>query len=802
MSEYPQSDRFGEAARDEINVADVVRVLYRNRLLVAVVVVAMTAMAAVYTAFQVPEYESEASVQIHTDRFGRNAIPGSTGPVASLTGLGQNLGGIETDMLVMQSRRIVEHVSDSLSLHVQMSHPRGPRESVFSAVQAPRTVTPAVVDFERSRDGSYAVRVQPRSADDTSLPHPERVVPGQSFTVGEVLLTIDEQTDMPDRITVEIQRFRDVVDKVRRELEVLRAGRGAQIVTVRYRSRDPVMAAAVPNALTDGFIRHKNETSKTENRSRAGFLREQVSNYEVELAAAEARLQAFREQEQIISVQDQATEQVRRFAQLQSRRDELKEERDALQRLLARVRGGNSPDAAADTYRQLASFPVFFSNPTIQNIIRSLIELENSRAELMVRRTEESVDVQGIDRRIAELEFQLLETAENYLESRENQMASLDATLGQFGQQVGTVPAREIEFARLAGQRELLAGIYRQLQTRLHEVEVEEAVEPLDVQLLDPALVPERPASPRLILNLILGAALGTALALMIVFVRGTLDTRVRSRNDVVLASGGLPVMATIPRIQRAVPALTNGRRSLRRIGIGRPESVPSAASALVSLDAPRSPAAEAYRALRTQVFFRRDGNSPKVLVIASAEAGEGKSTSASNLAIALAQQGVRTLLIDADLRKGTLHQIFGLDQGPGLSEVLRDQLAVEDAVRVLRLAEVELDVVTAGRYPDNPSELVGSLRMQAELQKLQDIYDRIVIDTPPLSSATDSAVLGSMPATATLMVARAGFSDRYAIEQVVRELQSLGVQVDGIIINDVTLPDAPAYTYQSAGTH
>ncbi len=798
MRELRLSERHGESARDEINVADVMRVLYRRRILIGTIVVLAIAAAAIYTGFQVPEYQSEASVQIHSEQFGRSGIPGIGGTVAGIAGLGQNVGGIATDMLVMQSRRIVEHVSDSLSLHVELTYPRAPRTTFFSAVHAPRDVRPVLVEFQRSPDGTYLVRVEPRSG--APVPHPDRAVPGVPLAIGRVSLTVVDQPDgvMPERITVDILPFREAVERVRRNLEVVQAGRGAQIVTVRYRSRDPVMAAAVPNAVTRGFIRHKNETSKTESRSRARFLREQVANYEIQLAAAEARLQAFSEQEQIISVQDQATEQVRRFAQLQVRRDELKEERDALQRLLARVQQESSSVEAQDTYRQLASFPVFFANPTIQNIIRSLIDLENNRAELMVRRTEASVDVQGIDSRIRELEFQLMETAENYLESRENQMASLDATLGQFGQQVGAVPAREIEFARLSGQRELLAGIYRQLQTRLHEVEVEEAVEPLDVQLLDPALMPERQASPRLILNLILGGVLGVALALLVVFVGETLDTRVRSRSDVVLASGGLPVMATIPRIQSSESGRINGRRSLRRIGRARPDE--QSVSSLVSRDAPRSLAAEAYRALRTRVFFRRDGSVPATLVIMSAVAGEGKSTSAANLAVALAQQGVRTLLIDADLRRGVLHRLFDVEQAPGLSEVLQEKVAVEEAIHVVHVGGAQLDVLATGVFPPNPSELVGSVRMQRQLRELQDRYDRIVIDTPPLSSATDSAVLGSMPSTAALLVARAGFSDRTAIEHVARELQDLGIRVDGVIVNDVPLPDAPAYRYQPAG--
>lgn len=403
--------------------------------------------------------------------------------------------------------------------------------------------------------------------------------------------------------------------------------------------------------------------------------------------------------------------------------------------------------------------------------------------------------MRGIDARVRELELQLLETAENYLASRENQLASLDAALSQFADAAEQVPAREVELARLTREQALLTEIYGQLQLRLHEVEVEEAVDPLDVQLLDPALVPSRPVSPRPILNLILGGSLGIALGLLVAITRQVVDTKVRSRNDVRIAAGGLPVMATIPRIAPDADRRVNGRLTLRRLRRTRAEL--ARVSPLVARDAPRSPAAEAYRALRTRVFFRRDSDAPRILIVTSAAAGEGKSTSAANLAVTLSHQGVATLLIDGDLRRGTLHEIFGIDRTPGLGEVLREKVEPGEALRSIELAGGRLDVLSSGAHPENPSELIGGHRMELVLQELIDRYDRILIDTPPLRFATDAAVLGSMPYTGALMVARAGFSDRNALEHVARELQEMGIRVDGVIINDVS--QGSAYGYRPA---
>lgn len=787
-----------EPGRSEIHLADIARGLYRSRWLIGAVVVVIVAVAAVYTLLQKPEYESEASVQIHIERAARYGALSDLGAAIGLTGLAsQEASRIGTDILVMQSRRIIEHVADSLHLHVQLADPRVPRGSIFSAIAAPREVIPATVDLRHRGNGIYAVSIETASVE--PLQYDERAEIGKPFMVGNVALTLDAalRDSLPDGARVDIRNFRKTVEGVQSRLTVELAAGGAQIILVRYRTHDPVLAAAVSNGITDGFIRHRNLTSKAESRSRAEFLRQQVANYRVALANAEADLQTFREREQIINAPAQATEQVRRFAELMTQRDALQQESDALRRLLARLRTESLPDSAQETYRQLAAFPVFFVNSAIQDIIRSLIDLENQRAQLLVQRTPESIDVRGIDTRIAQLELQLLETSENYLESRENQMASLDATLSQFTGIVGTVPAREVELARLTREQELLTSTYGQLQTRLHEVELEEAVEPLDVQLLDPALVPDLPVSPRPILNLILAVFLGTALGLLVAFGRQVVDTKVRSRNDVRLASGGLPVMATIPRIAPDLDRRRNGR-TLRRLRLARAEFAPGG-SPLVVRDAPRSAAAEAYRALRTRVFFRPGTDAPRILVVTSAAAGEGKSTSAANLAVTLAQQGVTTLLIDGDLRKGILHELFGVERLPGLCEVLRDQIAPDAVVRSIPLTDGALDIIASGEHPANPAELIGSQRMQHLLTGLLDRYDRILIDTPPLRFATDAAILCSMPSAGTMLVARAGFSDRHAIEDVAHELHEMGIRLDGVVINDVAAAEAPAYGYHAS---
>jgi uncharacterized protein involved in exopolysaccharide biosynthesis len=199
--------------------------------------------------------------------------------------------------------------------------------------------------------------------------------------------------------------------------------------------------------------------------------------------------------------------------------------------------GGSSP------YRELASFPVFISNSAVQNVLRVLTDLENQRTELLVRRTPENIDIQRIDRRIGELEVQLYAMARSYREGLDSQIASLDDALSEFGIQLEAVPAQQLTFARLTREKRLLEEIYTLLQSRLKEAEIRKAGEPTDVRVLDAALVPEKPVSPRPMLNLVLGLMLGLMLGTGAALARVIVDPKVRSRTDAIAATSGLPVI-------------------------------------------------------------------------------------------------------------------------------------------------------------------------------------------------------------------------------------------------------------------
>jgi capsular exopolysaccharide synthesis family protein len=230
--------------------------------------------------------------------------------------------------------------------------------------------------------------------------------------------------------------------------------------------------------------------------------------------------------------------------------------------------------------------------------------------------------------------------------------------------------------------------------------------------------------------------------------------------------------------------------------------AAPGIAERLVAGRDPRSAVAEAFRILRTNISFSRMGEPPRSLVFTSPTPGDGKSTSAANLAITLVQQGLRCLLVDADLRRGFLNDAFKVRREPGLSNLILGRATLESAVVQIDLGESgKLDFLPTGTVPPNPAELLASAEMQALLARLTAGYDAVILDAPPLTLVTDAALLGSY-ADGVVLVARAGVTDRGAVIHALEQLRAVRAPVLGAVLNDVDQRKEQYYGSYSAGAH
>ncbi|HEX8391968.1 MAG TPA: polysaccharide biosynthesis tyrosine autokinase [Longimicrobium sp.] len=769
-----------------IHLRDVLSVLLRNRWLIAVVLLGTVAAMATYTFRQPRVYQSRATIRIDPEQS-QMQLFGEVGRV-----LGGAQERIETEIMVLQSELIARQAVDSLGLRVWVMEPNAPRAAVLASVFVPESARNGIAVLTRTGNGTYTVQ---REDGFQGVRLPRTVTAGVPADLGGARVTLRAGTQAPV-IRLAVVPPVAAARAVQAGLAIARPNPRAQLIAVRYQSTDPALAAAVPNAIADGFIAYKRGTAKSESRSTVTFLRQQVASYQADLQRAEADLRGFREQAQIVNLGEQASRDVQRLAELQARLDDLNGERQALSQFLSQLRAQPAGAEGAGRYQQLASFPVFLSNRSVGDLLQSLTTLENERGQMALRRTGANADMQNLDSRIADLRRRLDETAQGYLHGLDAQIAPLASSLGGRRSEMQSIPRREVEFARLARQQKLLEDIYTLLQTRLKEAEIKEAVEPGQIRVIDTATVPQEPISPRPLINMVLALGLGTLLSVGAAFTREALNTRIRTRQDVMTATVGLPILGMVPRIRSQFTEGGRLRILISGAGSRRASQMATVAEPLapIVLREPMSPAAESFRALRTSLTFAGADGAPQVMMVTSAFPGDGKSTTSCNLATALAEQGTRTLLIDADLRRGGLHRNFGLRQEPGLTHVLMRSVALEDAVQ--RVGDTHLYVLAAGVFPPNPSELLGSQRMRELLARLREQYPAIVIDTPPVNLVTDAGVLGSL-ADGTILVARTGRTAKDQLAAAAGQLRHLKVPVAGVVINDY---DVGQPQYYNAG--
>jgi uncharacterized protein involved in exopolysaccharide biosynthesis/Mrp family chromosome partitioning ATPase len=728
---------------------------------VAGITATVVLLVGLVTAWLRPQYESEATLRF-VEAEGGSRVLGELGGLARLGFPGLGATEIDTDLDVLQSRRIAEEVVDSAKLRVSLRKPRAPRDSVLTVLAAPRTQESGRYQMRRVSSGEYEIR---GGGSDRPRMAPQRVTAGQPFELEGVRVTIEPGREWTE-IEFDLLAFDDAVDELRDEFGVRRQRGSSKLVTLSYRSPDRFLAAEVPNAAAGSFMRYKMATSKVESRSRVSVLREQVTDYEQQLIAAEDRLRRYREDAQIVEPRTQATEQIRRLASLQAQRDEMQVEFESLSRLLNQIRAADGTDAGS-AYRRLAAFPSFVAHRGVQDMLQSLISLENDRARLVVLRTESSIDVQGIDRRIRELELQVYEFGMSYLRGLQSNINSANTSLASFQGELATIPAREVEFVRLTREQAILDELYKFLQASLKDAEIQEAVDLGDVRIVDDARVPRSPVSPRPLINLALAAVMGLMLGLTTVVGRRVTDSRIQSAEDAEYASG-VRVLGQVPS-----PALMSTN------GSGPP------APALPERLATREAAQEGYRAVRiTMSSAGAEMEGPRLWMLLRATVAPAGAATPMELALTLVRSGQAVALVDADLHDGLPVYGTGFPAAPGLLQVLREEVTLQDALREVQVpgADHPLRVLTSGGTLTSPADILNVNRLRSVLDLLRGEYDSVILNAPALDRSSDALLLGSH-ADMTLLVAVAGVTRKDEIRSATERLDMAGIRVFGIVL-------------------
>ncbi len=591
----------------------------------------------------------------------------------------------------------------------------------------------------------------------------------------------------------EAERLAPFVDALQRDLkiepvkETRLQTKETRLIEISYTSGDPRLAARIVNVIADTFAAANLEKKTKTGTSSGNFLDKRIAELQSQIREGEQKLISYGNSNQILSLEPTQNTVVERLVGLNKQLLEAENDRKLSE---AAYHAAQAPGAAAALAQE--------NSKSIDDASQKLTELQQKRAQLLVENTEEWSEVKETDQQIATVQRKIDEMKSgataivitNLKTRYEQSLMRENALRSSFNQQRGeTLTQNEaaVNYRIIQQEIETNKNLLDGLLQRAKENDVALAGTPNNINIVDYAIAPRQPVGPQRLLSIALALVISLALGMCLAIFLDYLDNTVRSTGDVERMLG-LPALATIPSIGGL------GRRRLFRSS-----SNPLKEGALVHPELlidteQRSTLAEAYKQLRTSILLSTAGRAPRTLLITSAKPGEGKTTTAVNTAVSLAQTGARVLLIDADLRRPMVHNVFNVSNSAGLSTVLSRDVNEQDILALIELQpESSLHLLTSGPIPPNPAELLGSSQMKQLIQTLVSHFDHIVIDSPPITSVTDGVWLASL-VDGVILVVHGGQSSRELVRRTRQLLRGVGARILGVVLNNVKQHDEDYY--------
>lgn len=555
-------------------------------------------------------------------------------------------------------------------------------------------------------------------------------------------------------------------------------GRQSKVVSLTFDAYDPRLAAEVTNTIANEYIKWSMESRLQGVGDAKEFLAKRVQEAEANLRQAEAELQQYLADHKIISLDDSGNITIARTEQLNRQLTDVENERRAAEALYYR-----SKEVAAD------ELPPVINDVTVQILIKELSRQRQELANLSAKYQPNFPAVKQVQEQIKQLETQLNEAKQRIVKNIETQFqvarkreADVKAALGQ-SKGEAIQQNREATELNLKKQKvETNRKNYEDLLNRLRQAEVESDFRPSNIRIVQQAEIPISPIKPNKILNiglsLLIGLGLGVGLAFFLEYLNNTINTAEDVERFV-----QLPALGAIPSLQSLVKSkmlggLSNGNGA-------KSTSLVAPNNELLSGHEPISSFAESYRALRTSLLLSSAEHAPRTMLITSSHPAEGKTTIVANTAISLAQTGAKVLVLDADMRRPRCHKILNAKNDNGLSTFLSRDIRLDSAIQEHDIPN--LYVLPAGPVPPNPSELLSSIKLRILVSELEDRFDHIIIDSPPVIHVTDALII-SPHVDGVVIVVKGGQTPREAVMRAKQALLDVNAKIFGVVLNCVDL--------------
>ncbi|MCH7756177.1 polysaccharide biosynthesis tyrosine autokinase [candidate division KSB1 bacterium] len=763
-----------ELQDEKIDIRRYLKAVLRRWWVVLIVTIAVTVPWVLYTFSKPAEYEAQAVVQF-------NSFEGND---PTLT---------ESRETVLTSRSFAEKVVAQMGLSLGIESDgqnQVNRRSLFSQVST--TQNPIPGEYFLRFNENYSYRLSMMLDQDR-----EKVVSeGLISDISEKALSVNgfsirlaqNFSRNPQDVTFAIYPFRDAVKNFRSKTGT-EWNRSGNLMTITLTDEDPDLAAKMTNRLAKIFVEESVSLKTSDIKKRSKLLEEQVNLAKSKLDEADRALREFKENNAIdLNVEQQI--QVNQLVVEEQQKRNLESYKNTLESLLAKLDdellSGNGNSATTDNRRyifsQLAEHAYFDNNSTMLIYRQKLKDQTENWRSIVTSSSEQNPRAISIDTEIRQTQAQIEDSANQEIRLISGEISRLSSKVQRLRFNISRLPAQQQRLGELKRDQQVLEKQYLELLTQFRDAQISKAVESEEIEILDPAIVPEFPKSLNKKIQASMGGVFGLGLGIFFVILLEFFDKSVKTVDDVKRFLK-LPVMGTIPLLDFSDVFDFQDSEKLKQID-----------QQLVTHDYSPTPIGEAYRSLRTNLLFSKDHGKIQSLVATSTEPGDGKSFTAANLAITFAQLKTNTLLIDGDLRRGVLHNTFGLPKEPGFSNYLTRMVPLQNILYETHIPNLTL--ITCGSLIPNPSELLGSQQMRKFLDEARRKYELIIFDSPPLNAATDAVVIGTQVDSA-VMVIRAGKTNREFALQKLELFSNVPAKVLGVILNGTTSDMAhPGYSY------
>ncbi len=616
-----------------------------------------------------------------------------------------------------------------------------------------------------------------------------------------------DEDNQNSKISINDKLIADASNQLRNSIQISNK-RNTDIITVSITSRNPKEASLLVNTLIEMYQAQDVSWATGEMTHIKEFLTEQITKKEIELNAVEEKLKNFQEKERIFSLDDNSTLLLTDMMKFESEYNNTLIAIDIINEKEKFI-NKNLTDDEKELSKKVSST----INQRLSALKNEISILEVERISTINKYGSNHSAVNEIDKKLINLKKTIVGETDLLIENgisvadpilfRQSLMdsainlQSIKANLkskslaykkivDEYEEKLTVLPQKLIEFSRLERMRSVFVETFGFMSQRLEEARIGEASNLGKIRVIDKAVPNNSPIKPDKFSNILLGTFFGLIIGIGISALIEILDGSVKSINQV--ERRGLTILSLIP----AIKSSDKNKKTTKYVY--KNKNIQQLQRRLITHEDPKSPISEAYRSLRTSLMYtKKNNNESNIILVSSPGPGEGKTTTIANLAITYANLGKKTLLIDSDLRKPVLHNVFKADKSPGLTSCLIGDTSYK---KIINKTDVEnLDLVTSGVIPPNPSELLDSSNMTNFIDNIRKDYDIVLFDSPPLIAVTDASVIFKHVDQFCLVV-RAGVTQKGALERVVSLTAQAGIKITGVIMNAITQEHSYGYGY------